>query len=65
MKSTMPRQSADLKTAAPLPLWEAADRLRRRNMPLAARHIARRLGVPGSTALLVAEAAGFCMERGR
>jgi hypothetical protein len=42
-----------------LPLFEAAERARVRALPLAARRLARRHGLPSATARTVAEAAGL------
>jgi hypothetical protein len=42
-----------------LPLFEAAERARVRALPLAARRIARRHGLPSATATMIAHAAGF------
>jgi hypothetical protein len=42
-----------------LPLFEAAERARVRALPLAARRLARRHGLPSATACTIAEAAGF------
>ncbi len=48
-------------------LFTAGERQRVRSLPLPARRLARRLGMPASTALIVAEAAGFALgqEAGR
>ena len=42
-----------------LPLFEAAERARVRALPLAARRLARRHGLPSATARMIAHAAGF------
>jgi hypothetical protein len=42
-----------------LPLFEAAERARVRALPLAARRLARRHGLPSATATMIAQAAGF------
>ena len=47
------------------PLFEAAERSRVRALPIAARRIARRYGLPSSTAVVVAQLAGFPVEAGR
>ena len=47
-----------------LPLFEAAERERVRALPLAARRLARRHGLPSATATMLAHAAGF-VEGGR
>jgi hypothetical protein len=47
-----------------MPLFEAAERARVRALPLAARRIARRHGLPSATATIIAHAAGFT-EGGR
>ena len=44
-----------------LPLWQAADRNRIRALPLPARRLVARLGMPASTAATIAEMAGFYM----
>lgn len=48
-------------------LFTVGERQRVRSLPLAARRLARRLGIPASTALMIAEAAGFALgpEAGR
>lgn len=42
-----------------LPLFEAAERAHVRALPLAARRLARRHGLPSATAGMIAHAAGF------
>lgn len=59
MNTTILANARNLKTSASLPLFSAADRARVRALPLPARRLACRLGMPPSTALLIAEAAGF------
>lgn len=59
MNLTISSTTSKLKNAASLPLFTAAERLRIRSLPLPARRLARRLGMPPATALAVAEAAGF------
>ncbi len=59
MNETILAKPQNLKTAATLPLFAAAERSRIRALPLPARRLARRLGMSPSTALMVAEAAGF------
>jgi hypothetical protein len=46
-----------------LPLFEAAERARVRALPLAARRLARRHGLPSATATTIAQAAGFVEGR--
>ena len=59
MQQTVHAKSPNLKIAAPLPLFAVAELSRVRALPLPARRLARRLGMPSATALAVAEAAGF------
>lgn len=59
MKLTILSTPPNLKAATSLPLFAAAERSRVRALPLPARQLARRLGMPPATALAVAEAAGF------
>jgi hypothetical protein len=56
---------ASCKRAEPpqLPLFAHAESISRRELPLPARRLARRWGLSASTALAVAELAGFTMER--
>src|SRR5262245_59094816 len=61
-----PRIPAPHRNTSPnLPLFEAADRLTVRALPLPAHHLARRHNIPSATACMVAEAAGFALEARR
>ena len=62
MNPSLPAKSPDLNISRTLPLFAAAERSRIRALPLPARRLARRLGLPSATALALAEAAGFLME---
>lgn len=64
MNPTLRARSLDLNISCTLPLFVAAERSRIRALPLAARQLARRLGLPSATALAFAEAAGFSMDLG-
>ena len=44
-------------------LFAAGERQRVRSLPLPARRLARRLGMPSTTALVIAEAAGFSLQQ--
>lgn len=59
-KSRKARKRADPPT---LPLFEYADAIRVRDLPPAARRLARRWGLAPSTARNIAELAGFSTER--
>lgn len=61
MQETILAKPQNLKTAASLPLFAAAERTRIRALPLPARRLAARLGMAASTAATIAEMAGFYM----
>jgi hypothetical protein len=59
MKSTISPTIRYRNNHPSLPLFEVAERLSIRALPLAARRIAKRHGLAAPTALAVAELAGF------
>jgi hypothetical protein len=64
VKKTIPTPSHNFNTGPSLPLFEHADRVRLRALPFPARRLASRLSVSASTALTIAELAGFKMHGG-
>lgn len=57
------RRHRNSVAASTLPLFEQAEANRIRELPLPARRLARRWGVGAATARVLAELAGFCLER--
>lgn len=57
------RKARNRAQPATLPLFDYADARRVRDLPLAAKRLVRRWGLAPSTALQVAELAGFSGER--
>jgi hypothetical protein len=59
MNSTIAARLRHRNNHPTLPLFEAAERMSIRGLPLAARRLARRHNLPPATARMIAHAAGF------
>jgi hypothetical protein len=65
MKRKVTRPGATANPSAGLPVFDVADRNRVRALPLPAKRLSQRLGLPAATAWTLAELAGFQVEARR